>query len=198
MSRRQKGRQNRKKAAHTLGKEYRKVGNQRANTVHQFTSRLAKTKSVVVMEDLNVSGMLKNHHLAQASSDVGCAEFRRQLLYKAAWYGCRVIVASRWEPSSKTCSDCGWVDEDLTLADRVFRCENPGCGLVMDRDLNAALKLSKLAGSSPESQNAGGEDSAGRGREAQVKLASAKQEPDTFSAPVEDGKFWRTGDERVM
>jgi len=180
VSRRQKGRQNRKKAAHTLGKEYRKVGNQRANTVHQFTSRLAKTKSVVVMEDLNVSGMLKNHHLAQASSDVGCAEFRRQLLYKAAWYGCRVIVASRWEPSSKTCSDCGWVDAALTLADRAFRCES--CGLMIDRDLNAAVNLVKLAGSSPESQNAGGEDSAGRGREAQVKLASAQQEPSTLCA----------------
>jgi putative transposase len=170
VTRRKKGGQNRKKAAHTLGKEYRKVGNQRANTVHQFTSRLAKTKSVVVIEDLNVSGMLKNHHLAQAISDVGFAEFRRQLTYKAAWYGCRMVVASRWEPSSKTCSGCGWVDEDLTLADRVFRCENPGCGLVMDRDLNAAINLSKLAGSSSESQNACGEDSAGRSREAAVKL----------------------------
>ena len=66
--------------------------------------RLAKTKSVVVIEDLNVAGMLKNHHLAQAIGDVGFAEFRRQLIYKAAWYGCQVLVASRWEPSSKTCS----------------------------------------------------------------------------------------------
>src|SRR5258707_5699506 len=93
VSRRKKGSQNRKKAVRTLGKEYRKVGNQRANTVHQFTSRLAKTKSVVVIEDLNVSGMLKNHHLSQAISDVGFAEFRRQLTYEAAWYGSRFIVA---------------------------------------------------------------------------------------------------------
>ena len=64
-----------------------------------------------MIEDLNVSGMLKNHHLAQAIGDVGFGEFRRQLTYKAAWYGCRVVVASRWEPSSKTCSGCGWVDE---------------------------------------------------------------------------------------
>src|SRR5258708_36694831 len=133
--------------------------------------------------------MLKNQDVGQAISDVGCAECRGQLTYKAAWYGCRVIVASRWEPSSKTCSGCGWVDEDLTLADPVFRCENPGCGLVMDRDLNAAINLSKLAGSSSESRNACGEDSAGLGREAQVKLSSAKQEPDPFSAPVEDGNF---------
>src|SRR5260370_23244506 len=149
VSRRKKGSQNRKKAVRTLGKEYRKVGNQRANTVHQFTSRLAKTKSVVVMEDLNVSGMLKNHHLAQAISDVGFAEFRRQLTYKAAWYGCLVIVASRWEPSSKTCSGCGGGDEDLTLADRVFRCENPRCGLVMDRALTSPLTLTKLTPCSP-------------------------------------------------
>src|SRR5260370_18645965 len=137
VSRRKKGSQNRKKAVRTLGKEYLKVGNQRTNTVHQFTSRLAKTTSVVVIEDLNVSGMLKNHHLAQAISDVGFAEFRRQLTYKAAWYGCRVILASRWEPSSKTCSDCGWVDVALTLADRVFRYAS--CGLTIDRDLNAAV-----------------------------------------------------------
>ncbi len=171
-----------RRTVRTLGKEYRKVGNQRANTVHQFTSRLAKTKSVGVIEDLNVSGMLKNQHLAQAISDVGFAEFRRQLTYKAAWYGCRVIVASRWEPSSKTCSGCGGVDEDLTLADRVFRCENPGCGLVMDRDLNAAINLSKLAGSCPASQNACGEIRSDRGHAVPVKLASAKQEPSTLCA----------------
>ena len=100
------------------------MAHQRANTLHQFTCRLAKTKSIVVIEDLNVSGMLKNHHLAQAIGDVGFYEFRRQLTYKAAWYGCQVVVVSRWEPSSKTCSACGWVEEDLTLADRTFRCED--------------------------------------------------------------------------
>ncbi len=82
--------------------------NQRRNTLHQVTTRLAKTKSVLVIEDLHVSGMLKNHHLAQAIGDVGFAEFKRQLLYKANWYGSRVILADRWEPSSKRCSGCGW------------------------------------------------------------------------------------------
>ncbi len=182
VSRKVKGSQNRKKAARRLGKQHRKVTNQRASTLHQFTSRLAKTKSVVVIEDLNVAGMLKNHHLAQAIGDVGFAEFRRQLTYKAAWYGCRVVVASRWEPSSKTCSGCGWVDDDLSLADRVFRCE--ACGLVIDRDVNAATNLAKLADSSPDSLNACGGDGAGLSREAQVKLSSAKQEPDTFDAPA--------------
>ena len=127
VSRKHKGSHNRRKAVCKLAALHRTVANQRANMLHQLTSRLAKTKSVVVIEDLNVAGMLKNHHLAQAIGDVGFGEFRRQLTYKAAWYGCRVVVASRWEPSSKTCSACGWVDDDLSLADRVFRCEQ--CGL---------------------------------------------------------------------
>src|SRR6476660_7477264 len=110
---------------------HRRVAQQRTNTLHQLTSQLAKTKAVVVIEDLNVAGMLKNHHLAQAIGDVGFAAFRRQLTYQAVWYGSRVVLASRWEPSSKTCSGCGWVDEDLALGDRTFRCRNPQgtCGL---------------------------------------------------------------------
>jgi putative transposase len=180
VSRRQKGGRNRKKAVRRLATLHRRIANQRANTLHHLTSRLAKTKSVVVIEDLNVSGMLKNHHLAQAIADVGWGEFRRQLTYKAAWYGCQVLVASRWEPSSKTCSGCGWMDEDLTLADRTFRCEQ--CGQARDRDLNAELNLAKLAGSSSERQNACGEESAGLGLLAQVKLSPLKQEPNTFDA----------------
>jgi putative transposase len=191
VSRQQKGSNNRQKAARKLGTEHRKVANQRAETLHQLTSRLAKTKAVVVIEDRNVSGMLKNHRVAQAIADVGFAEFRRQLEYKAAWYGCRVVVASRWEPTSKTCSRCGWRDEHLTLADRTFRCQV--CGLVLDRDLNAAINLSHLAGSSSESQNACGAGSAGRGRMALVELPVLKQEPDTLSSRVEEnGQFWRT------
>jgi transposase len=105
-----------------------------------------------------------------------------------------VVVASRWEPSSKTCSGCGWYDADLDLSDRVFVCQNaarPDCHLVLDRDLNAAINLKKLAGSSPERQNACGVGSAGQRREALVKLsaqagtrARRKQEPNTLY-PVE-------------
>jgi putative transposase len=190
VSRKRKGSHNRRKAAQRLGKLHRRMANQRGDTLHQLTSRLAKTKSVVVIEDLNVSGMLKNHHLAQAIADVGFYEFRRQLTYKAAWYGCQVLVASRWEPTSKTCSACGWVDNDLSLADRMFRCEN--CGHVVDRDLNAARNLAKLADSSPESQNACGEDSSGLGHATQVKLSAMKQEPDALYAKAYNGKFWRT------
>jgi putative transposase len=180
--RKPKGSHNRRKAVRRLANLHRTVAHQRANTVHQFTSRLAKTKSVVVLEDLNVAGMLKHHHRAQAIGDVGFAEFRRQLTDKAAWYGCRVVVTRRWEPSSKTCSGCGWVDGTLTLADRVFHCA--ACGLVIDRDVHAAIKFSKLAGSSSASRNACGEASSGYGREAVVKLAPMKQEPETFSAPA--------------
>jgi putative transposase len=177
VSRRRKGSCNRRKAVRRLARLHRTVTNQRANTLHQFTSRLAKTKSVVVIEDLNVSGMLTNHHLAQAIGDVGFGAFRRQLTYKAAWSGCRVVVASRWEPSSKTCSGCGWVDNDLSLADRTFRCEQ--CGLLLDRDLNAAINLEHLAGSSPDRLNACGGESAGTPHKTCVKLSPMKQEPNT-------------------
>jgi putative transposase len=185
VTRKQKGSKNRRKAARKLGRAYRKVSNQRANTLHQVTTMLAKTKSVIVIEDLHVAGMLQNHHLAQAIADVGFAAFRRHLTYKADWYGSQVVVVSRWEPSSKTCSGCGWVDEELTLADRVFCCRNPqrpDCGVVLDRDLNAASNLRKLAGSSPESENACGVGSAGCSRKTAVKLPAVKQEPNTFCA----------------
>jgi putative transposase len=107
VSRKVKGSKNRRKAARRLARLHRKIANQRANTLHQVTTRLAKTKSVIVIEDLNVAGMLKNYHLAQAIADVGFGEFRRQLVYKAGWYGSWVVLAARWEPSSKTCSGCG-------------------------------------------------------------------------------------------
>jgi putative transposase len=124
VSRKRKGSQNCKKAARRLGRLYRKIANQRANTLHQVMTRLAKTKSVILIEDLNVAGMLTNHHLAHIS-DAGFYEFKRQLLYNAAWYGNRAVLADRWEPSSKTCSGCGWVDEDLALEDRTFQRQNP-------------------------------------------------------------------------
>jgi putative transposase len=178
VSRKVQGSCNRKKAVRCLALQHRKVANQRANTLHQLTSQLAKTKSVVVIEDLGVSGMLKNHHLAQAIANVGFYEFKRQLLYKASWYGCRVVLADRWEPSSKRCSGCGNVKSELLLAERIYSCE--ACGQVMDRDLNAALNLRKLAGSSSESRNACGEESAGWIRETPVKPPPVKQEPTTI------------------
>jgi len=183
VSRRRKGSQHRKKAVRKLGKLSRRLATQRADTLQQLTTRLATTKSVIVIEELHVADLLKNHHLAQAIADVGFSEFRRQLRYKAGWYGSRVVVASRWYPSSKMCSGCGWVDGDLTLADRLFRCrtpQQPECGQVLDRDLNAALNLATLAGSASERPNACGAGSAGRGRATPVQLAVRKQEPNTL------------------
>jgi putative transposase len=116
VSRRHQGSQNRQQAVRRLGRLYRRVAHQRANTLHQRTTRLANTKAALVLAELHVAGMLTNHHLAQAIADVGLSEFRRHLRYKAAW---------GWYPSSKTCSGCGWVDADLTLADRLFRCRTP-------------------------------------------------------------------------
>jgi putative transposase len=83
--------------------------------------------------------MLKNHKLAQAVSDSNFGEIRRQLEYKASWHGVHLVVIDRWSPSSKTCSACGWIDEDQNLGDRVFICES--CGLVIDRDVNAAINI---------------------------------------------------------
>ena len=91
-----------------------------------------------MIEDLNVSGMMKNRHLSKAIAQQKLHEFRRQLEYKCQWYGVRLIIADRFYPSSKLCSCCGKIKKDLNLSDRVYRCE---CGNVMDRDLQAAMNL---------------------------------------------------------
>ena len=100
---------------------------------------------VVVLEDLNVEGMKRNRKMALAISDVGLGEFRRQMTYKSAWQGETLQIADRWFPSTKKCSACGNVREDMDLSARTYVCDNPECGLIMDRDLNAALNLVALA-----------------------------------------------------
>jgi putative transposase len=149
-SRKVKGSQNRKKATHKLARLHARIANIRQDALHKATAQIvAKIKpenerpSVIVVEDLNVSGMLKNRKLSRAIADVGMYEFRRQLEYKSEQAGSTVKVVSRWYPSSKTCSGCGWIDEDQTLKDRVFVCMD--CGSVLDRDLNAALNLAASA-----------------------------------------------------
>jgi len=130
----------RKKAARRLGKLHARVAVRKA-LLHQLTSDLAKGYTCVVVEDLNAAGMLGNRSLARAVADAAFAELRRQLAYKAAWYGTELVIADRWFPSSKTCSGCGSVKADLTLADRVYHCG--ACGLVIDRDVNAAVNLAR-------------------------------------------------------
>lgn len=131
----------RRKAARRLGRMHGRVAAVRKALLHSISSGLAKGSAVVVIEDLNAAGMLRNRKLARHISDAGFGELRRQLEYKAAWYGTELVVADRWFPSSKTCSGCGSVKADLTLADRVYECD--GCGLVVDRDLNAAINLAR-------------------------------------------------------
>jgi putative transposase len=97
----------------------------------------------VVVEDLNAAGMLANRRLARVVSDAAFGEPRRQLEYKASWYGTELVIAGRRFASSKTCSGCGTVKPDLALADRTYACA--ACGLVIDRDLNAAINLARYA-----------------------------------------------------
>lgn len=100
---------------------------------------------LVILEDLNVDGMKRNHQLALAISDVGLGKFKRQMSYKTAWQGETLFLADRWFPSTKRCSGCGHVKEEMDLSERVYVCDHPPCGLVIDRDLNAALNLEALA-----------------------------------------------------
>ena len=156
VSRRQKGSANRKKAVQLLARAHYRVANIRKDSLHQATSLLAKTKSAVVLEDLNVSGMLQNHRLAQAIADVGWHEFRRQLTYKGKWYGCQVFLADRYYPSTKRCSHCGNVKAEMDLGQRVYGCEV--CQAHIDRDLNAALNLVQWITASSAGIHACGED----------------------------------------
>ena len=112
-----------------------------------------KTFSGISIEDLHVAGMVKSRHLAKSVSDAAFGEFRRQLEYKTARTGSRLHVVDRWYRSSKTCSNCGRVKAKLSLAERTYRCDS--CGLVLDRDLNAAINI-MVAGSAPETLNAHG------------------------------------------
>ncbi|MGX9790356.1 RNA-guided endonuclease TnpB family protein [Mycobacterium sp. MMS18-G62] len=138
LSRKQKGSANRRDAAARLGRHHYHVANVRRHFLHQVSGALVKTHDRLVIENLNVSGMLTNRRLAKAISDAGWGEFARMLAYKQAWRGGQLIVADRWFPSSRLCPVCGATHRDLTLADRVFIC---GCGHSADRDANAASNL---------------------------------------------------------
>lgn len=116
-----------------------RLANIRQNYLHQTTTEIVKTKpSYIVIEDLNVKGMMKNRHLSKAVQQQEFGEFRRQIEYKSAWNNIPLIVADRFFPSSKLCSCCGNIKRDLKLSDRIYKCE---CGNVIDRDYQAALNL---------------------------------------------------------
>ena len=138
LSRKRKGSHNREDAAVKLRRHHHNVANVRRHFLHQVSNELVKTHDRIVIENLNVAGMLANHHLARAISDAGWSEFARMLHYKQAWRGGQLVEADRWYPSTRQCPQCGAVNNAMTLADRVFTC---GCGHSADRDTNAAINL---------------------------------------------------------
>ena len=174
LSRKRKGSNRRRKARAQVARLYARVANLRSDALNKTTIMLAHAYSDIGIEDLNVAGLVKNHGLARSIQDAAFAEFRRQLEYKTARTGTRLHVIDRWYPSSKTCSNCGTVKAKLSLSERVYRCD--GCGLVIDRDVNAAINI-QVAGSAPETLNARG----GSGRQAHPKGGTmrhpAKREP---------------------
>ena len=174
LSRKTRGSNRRAKARAKVARLHARVADVRADAMHKATTMIARTYSTACIEDLNVTGMVKNHHLAKAVSDAAFGEFRRQLEYKTARSGAALHVIDRWYPSSKTCSRCGRVKAKLSLAERVYRCD--GCGLTMDRDLNAAINI-RVAGSAPETQNAHGETRSRGNQHGCATQVPAKCEP---------------------
>ncbi len=171
LSRKQKGSHNRAKARLKLARHHMRVANIRRDALHKLTTRLTREFTIIGIEDLNISGMSKNHALARSILDQSFGEFRRQLEYKAARSGVTIVAADRFFPSSKRCSRCLFVLQTLPLAARSWAC--PSCGAAHDRDINAAKNLEQLAAWS--AATACGE--AGSGDNFVVaKPASAKQE----------------------
>ena len=134
---------NRNKGARTLARLHARIARVRKDFMHKLTTRLCRENQTVVIEDLDVSGMLANARLARAIADVGFYEFRRQLQYKAKRYGTTLVLADRWYPSSKLCSRCGIRYGGLMLGERIWICDH--CGAQHDRDVNAAINLQRLA-----------------------------------------------------
>ncbi|WP_431946792.1 IS607 family element RNA-guided endonuclease TnpB [Micromonospora marina] len=168
------------RAAARLGRAHARVAHLRRDGLHKLTTRLARKHGTVVVEDLNVTGMLRNRRLARHIADAGFSEIRRQLAYKTSWNGGRLLVADRWYPSSKTCSGCGAVKAKLALHEREFTCEV--CGLVIDRDRNASLNLAALAA---EFDTAGSGPVAARGADRKTRVrgqVAVKREPGTATA----------------
>jgi putative transposase len=139
LARCQKGSANRAKARTKVARAHRKVRAARADFLHRASAQLVRHYDTIVIEDLNVAGMVRNRHLARVISDCGWGEFRRQLDYKCQRYGRTLIVIDRWYPSSKTCSACGHLLAVLGLGTRRWTC--PGCGARHDRDINAAKNI---------------------------------------------------------
>ncbi len=146
LGRKVKGSHNRAKAKTKLARLIARIAHIRQDALHKLTTSLIQQFGVVVIEDLNIRGMLANRRLSRAIADVGFFLFRRQLEYKARAAGATLLVVDRWFPSSKLCSECGAKHGALTLSERTWTC--PSCGISHDRDLNAAVNLARYPESS--------------------------------------------------
>ena len=177
LARKKKGSANRAKARVKVARVHARITDRRRDNLHKLSTRLVRENQTVVIEDLNVAGMLRNHCLARAISDAAWSDLRGMLEYKCDWYGRDLIVVDRWFPSSKTCSDCGHQIGALPLNVREWVC--PACGVRHDRDINAARNIlaAGLAvqacgdGVRPQRSTPGGQ-------------SSAKQEPQRVTAGI--------------
>jgi len=162
LSRRKKGGANWRKTKAKIAKVHQRIASVRRHAQHQASHHIVEDlkPAVIILEDLNIKGMLQNRRLAKAISDAGMSELHRQISYKAQWRSVQVVKADRWFASSKTCSECGCIKDDLTLSHRTFGCLE--CGLILDRDLNAARNLAAL-----------GEPSNGRGLPVELGCVNA-------------------------
>lgn len=184
-SRQVKGSESRLRTKKKIQNLHFKISNSRKDILHKATSLLVKTKpeGEIAIEDLHVKGMLKNHKLAKSISNCGFGEFRRQIEYKAKWYGKTVKFVDRFFPSSKLCSCCGSLKDDLKLSDRVYQCE---CGLDMDRDLNAAINIRDFISKqkntvSSTGINAGGDDKVHGEQVHQVVVEETRNKQQVYS-----------------
>jgi len=139
LAKKKKGSKNRAKARHQVARLHARIADRRRDYQHKLSTRIIRENQTVCVESLQVKHMVQNHALAKAISDVGWSEFVRQLEYKAAWYGRTLVKIDKWYPSSKRCCACGHILDSLTLAVHCWTC--PECGVVHDRDVNAAKNI---------------------------------------------------------
>ena len=139
LSRKQKGSNGFEKQKLKVAKIHEKIANCRLNTLHKVSKKLVSEYDVIVCEDLNVKGMVKNHRLSKHIADASWGNFITLLQYKCNWYGKELIKVNRFYPSSKVCGECGWINQNLKLSDREWTCSS--CGIVHDRDVNASKNI---------------------------------------------------------
>jgi putative transposase len=139
LSKKKKGSNNRNKARLKLAKLYKKIDDRKQYYLHKVSNSIIDENQIICMEDLNAKGMVKNHSLAKNISEVNFGEFRKMLEYKARWYNRKIVFVDRFYPSSKKCNNCGYINKDLKLSDRQWKC--PQCGRIIERDYNAALNI---------------------------------------------------------